>query len=241
VHMSLLPTGNVLTWDGFAAAPDSQRVWNPATSTFTPVPYGINTFCAGHVLLADGRTFVAGGHQTADVGIPDTSIFNSSTNTWTAAPNMSVGRWYPTATELGDGRVMVFSGDNIIQNRNGATPPLSDASVNSLPEIYDPVANAWTDFTGAKLTSPLYPFMFLLSDGRVLDAGPDTTTRIFDPASGTWSSIATSPFDGMSAVMYRPGKIMKAGTWADPDFNGALTYNAKPDTAVLDMNQPTPS
>src|SRR6185312_9930801 len=198
VHMSRLPTGNVLAWDGFAA-----------------VPYAVNTFCAGHVLLADGRTFVAGGHQAADVGIADTSIFNASTNTWSAAPNMSVGRWYPTATELGDGRVLVFSGDNIVQDRAGATPPFSDASVNSLPEVYDPKTNAWTDFTGSKLSSPLYPFMFVLADGRVLDAGPDTTTRVFDPNTGAWSTIGTSPFDGMSAVMYRPGKIMKSGTWAD--------------------------
>ncbi len=40
--------------------------------------------------------------------------------------------------------------------------------------------------------------------------------------------------------MYRPGKIMKAGSWADPDFNGALTYQAINSTAVLDMTQPTP-
>ena len=40
--------------------------------------------------------------------------------------------------------------------------------------------------------------------------------------------------------MYRPGKIMKAGSWADPDFNGALTYQTINATAVLDMTQPTP-
>jgi hypothetical protein len=241
VHMSLLPTGNVVAWDGFADAPNSQRIWNPSNGTFTPVPYGVNIFCSGHVLLADGRTLVVGGHQSADVGIPDTTIFDSSTNSWTAAPNMSVGRWYPTATELGDGRVLVFSGDNIIQDRPGATPPFSDASVNSLPEIYDPVGNSWTDFKNATLTSPLYPLMFLLGDGRVLDAGPDTTTRIFNPSTGSWSTLGTSPFDGMSAVMYRPGKIMKAGSWADPDFNGSQTYNATASTAVLDMNQNSPA
>src|SRR4029078_6023172 len=96
VHMSLLPTGNVLAWDGFAAGPNSQRIWNPTTGTFTPVPYAVNTFCAGHALLAHGRPFVAAGHQAADVGIADTSIFNASTNPWSAAPNMSVRRWYPT-------------------------------------------------------------------------------------------------------------------------------------------------
>ena len=40
--------------------------------------------------------------------------------------------------------------------------------------------------------------------------------------------------------MYRPNKIMKAGTWADPDFNGAAAYNAQGRTAVLDMNAGEP-
>jgi hypothetical protein len=241
VHMSLLPTGNVISWDGFADAPDSERIWNPSTSGFTPVPYGRNLFCAGHITLADGRTFIAGGHITADNGLADTTIFDSTTNTWIREPDMSVGRWYPTATELSDGRVLVFSGDNIIQNRSGQPPPFSDASVNSLPEIFNPVTNTWTDLTGSKLTSPLYPFMFTLSNGKVLDAGPDTTTRTFDPQTGTWATVGTSPFDGMSAVMYRPDKIMKSGTWADPDFNGALAYNSNNRTAVIDMSQPNPA
>ena len=64
--------------------------------------------------------------------------------------------------------------------------------------------------------------MFLLSDGKVVRRRPrhrheDRST----PAPATWTTVGTSPFDGMSAVMYRPDKIMKAGTWADPDFNGA--------------------
>ena len=31
---------------------------------------------------------------------------------------------------------------------------------------------------------PYYPQMFLLPDGRVFDAGPDTTTRTLDLATG---------------------------------------------------------
>jgi Concanavalin A-like lectin/glucanases superfamily/Malectin domain/Domain of unknown function (DUF1929)/Bacterial Ig domain/Bacterial Ig-like domain len=241
VHMSLLTTGNVLSWDGFDAGPNSEQIWNPTTSSFTPIPYGRNLFCAGHVTLADGRTFIAGGHITADVGLADTTIFDPTTNTWTREPDMTVGRWYPTATELADGRVLVFSGDNIVQNRSGQPPPLTDASVNSLPEVYDPTTNKWTDLDAARLTSPLYPFMFVLSSGKVLDAGPDLTTRVLDTASSTWTTIGSSPFDGMSAVMYRPDKIMKSGSWADPDFNGALSYNTGKRTAVLDMTQPSPA
>jgi Concanavalin A-like lectin/glucanases superfamily/Domain of unknown function (DUF1929)/Bacterial Ig domain/Galactose oxidase, central domain len=57
-------------------------------------------------------------------------------------------------------------------------------------------------------------------------------------ATGQWSSIATSQVDGHSAVMYRPGKILKSGTWADPDFpNLAVTNQAQ----TIDMTQPSPS
>ena len=154
---------------------------------------------------------------------------------------MSVGRWYPTATQLPDGRVFTFAGDNIVQDRPGADPPFSDASVNSLPSVYNPRTNTWTDLPGARLTSPLYPYLFVLSDGRIFNAGPDKMTRVIDPATWTWSTVATSPFDGHSAVMYRPNKIMKAGTWADPDFNGANSFNADGRTAVIDMNAPTPA
>ena len=83
--------------------------------------------------------------------------------------------------------------------------------------------------------------MFVLSDGRVIDVGPDTTTRILTPGSWTWSTLTTSPFDGHSAVMYRPNKIMKSGTWADPDFQGRLAYDTNGRTAVLDMSAPTPA
>ncbi len=205
------------------------------------MPYGRNLFCAGHVTLADGRTLIVGGHISANLGLADTTIYDPSTGQWTRPPDMSVGRWYPTATELPDGRVLAFSGDNIVLDRPGQLPPFSDASVNSLPSVFDPATNLWTDLNGARLTSPLYPFMFVLSNGKVFDAGPDTTTRILDPATWTWSVVGTSPIDAHSAVMYRPNKIMKSGAWADPDFNGANAYSATGRTAVIDMNQASPA
>jgi hypothetical protein len=242
VHMSLLPTGNVLSWDGFAAAPNSERLWNPLTGAFTPVPFGTNLFCAGHVLLPDGRQLVVGGHVAAAVGLPDTSIFDPKTNTWSSAARMSVARWYPTATLLGDGRVFVMGGDNLVEHQSGVPHAFYDSSVPTLPEVYDPVTNVWTGLTGARLNSPWYPFIFQLTDGRVLDAGPDTVTRTITPGVWTWQNLNTdSPFDGMSAVMYRPDKVMKSGAWADPDFKGSLLYAAHARTGVLDMTQPAPS
>jgi hypothetical protein len=153
---------------------------------------------------------------------------------------MAEPRWYPTVTQLADGRVLAFAGDRITQDRPGQLPPLTDASVNSLPELYDPRTNTWTSLPSGQLTSPLYPYLFVLSDGRILNVGPDLTTRVLTPGPWTWSTVATSPFDGHSAVMYRPNKIMKSGAWADPDFKDAAAYDAHARTAVIDMNAATP-
>jgi len=241
VHMSLEPTGQIWASDAWDAAVNTQQLYNPSTNTFTSVPYGRNLFCAGHVQLPDGRTLIVGGNIGADNGLADTTIFNPTNDTYFRGPDMSVGRWYPTATVLPDGRVLTFAGDNIQQDRPGQPHPFEDASVNSLPSIFNWKTNSWTDLTSAALTSPLYPFMFVLSNGKVFDAGPDTVTRTLDPATATWTTVGTSPFDGMSAVMYRPDKIMKAGSWADPDFNGAKVYNSSAQTAVIDMGAGTPT
>ncbi len=242
VHMSLLPTGNVLAFDAWGDAPNSQHVWNPITGSFLSVPDATNLFCSGHVLLPDGRTLIVGGNVQADEGIKDATIFDASTNKWSKAPNMTVARWYPTATVLGSGKVFVFGGDSIVDFGLPYSPSyFKEASQNSLPEVYDPSSNTWQDLTSAKLTTPLYPFMFQLSDGRILDAGPDVTTRVIDPKTWAWSTIGTSPFDGGSAVMYLPDKIMKSGSYANPDYYGSATYNATTNTAVLDMTQSNPS
>ncbi len=242
VHMVLLPTGNVLAIDAWSDAPNTQRIWNPSTGTFLAVPYGANLFCSGHILLPDGRTLIVGGNVAADIGIKDASLFDSSTNTWSKAADMSVARWYPTATVLGDGKVFVFAGDSIVDMSLPYAPAyFKEASQNSLPSIFDPASNTWNDLTSSKLNSPLYPFLFQLSDGRILDAGPDVTTRVMNPGTWNWSTITTSPFDGGSAVMYLPDKIMKAGSYSNPDYYGANTFSATGRTAVIDMTQASPA
>jgi hypothetical protein len=236
VHASLESTGNVLAWDAFGNAPNSEHLWNPTTGSFIPVPYGRNLFCAGQVELADGRNLVLGGHISSNVGLQDATLFDPKTQTWTRGPDMTVGRWYPTATTLGDGRVLVVSGDNMILARTGVPEPFVETS-NTLPEVYNPTTNRWTDLPAAQRYIPLYPFMFVMPDGRVFDAGPDTVNRALDVNSSTWTTIANSPFDGGSAVMYRAGKILKTGTWG----SAGVDYPGDGRAAGIDRNQPTPS
>jgi fibronectin type 3 domain-containing protein len=97
------------------------------------------------------------------------------------------GRWYATATTLGDGRVMAFSGLGL----NGVT--------NNTVEIYD-LKNAgagWTSPVSAPFSPPLYPQMFLLPNGKVFytgqGAGQSANGWIFDPGPKTWArSVATT-------------------------------------------------
>ena len=237
VHMALTSNGQVAAWDGFEAALDSERLWNPATETFLSIPTGRNLFCAGQVTLDNGKLAVFGGHEQAYEGIKDTNLYDPQAGTWSRGADMSVARWYPTATSLPDGRVFVISGDNITLKQPNMSVPLTDAS-NTIPSIYDPKANSWTDLPAASRRIPLYPFMFVLPNGKLFDAGPDTTTRTFDLDTKQWATVGTSPIDGHSAVMYRPGKILKSGTWSDPEFPGRAVTNR---AAAIDMTAASPA
>ncbi len=169
--LSLTSNGKVAAWDGFEAALNSERLWDPATEAFVGIPTGRNLFCAGQITIGDGRLLVVGGHEQAYEGLTDTNLYNPQTGSWTRGADMSVARWYPTVTQLPDGRAFVVSGDNITLKQPGMSVPLTDAS-NTLPSIYNPETNAWTDLPSASRRMPLYPFMFVLPNGKLFDAGP---------------------------------------------------------------------
>jgi galactose oxidase-like protein/Kelch motif protein len=229
VHMVLLPTGKVLAWD---LENNSVQVWNPAADTFTDVTntaVNFNFFCAGQTALADGRVLIDGGHVTWDVGSRAANAFDPVTQTWSALQPMAFERWYPTVITLADGRVLAVAGHTTCKT-----------CVASTPEVYDPVSNTWTPLPGAVSSIPTqYPHLFVLPDGRVVQVSSSEEvipTAVLDVNAQTWTTVDPRPLDGGSAVMYAPGKVMKAGAaWDDGVGNPATT------TYVLDMTQATPS
>jgi hypothetical protein len=231
VHVSLLPTGEVLGSDAQTFAGHDARVWNPATNVFTAVPNATtNLFCAGHCVLPDGRVLEVGGHSATHEGLRDTNIFNPQTRQWTLVAPMTYPRWYPTATTLGDGRVLVTAGESTCGG--------CDVEV---PEIYNPQTNTWTQLNSARLALPYYPHMFLLPDGRVLASSTSEhpiLTQVLDIPTQTWTVVDPGVFDGGSAVMYLPGRIMKSGTSANPDDP---SVPSREQTFVIDMTSPTPA
>ena len=188
-------------------------MWDPVTGSITlvPNPY-FNLFCSGHSQLADGRILVVGGYDSSSVGAANANIFDPVTQSWSALPDMAYRRWYPTSTTLPDGRALVTSGAQT------CLTCLAD-----VPEIFDPATNKFTKLTAARLAVPYYPFMFVLPDGKIIDAGANeavVATRTLDPISGTWTMIDPVVRDGHSAAMYLPGKILKSGTAADSGTAG---------------------
>jgi hypothetical protein len=197
VHLHLLYNGNVLAWGKFG----DPYVWNPATNTFTAQPVGSNLFCSGHAMLPNGQLFVAGGHISDAHGLPDANIFNPTTSTWTSMPPMSVGRWYPTVTELPNGQMLVMAG----KDQNGV--------IAKTPEVWN--GTSWRQLTNAARSIAYYPRNFVAPNGKVFLAGEQRASLYLNTSNaGGWSKVADRLYgvrDYGAAVMYLPGKVLYVG------------------------------
>jgi hypothetical protein len=204
-HSILMPNGKLLLMDGWVA-PNPTQLFDPVTNTLTSMinPFGRDIFCSGHTTLPDGRVLIAGGHGfTNTIGIDATSLFDPVTNHWSAGPAMSFARWYPTLTELGDGRLVAISG-NITQTTWADTP-----------EIYDPTTNTWRVISGvntSQVHEEEYPLSFLLPSGKIFTiASSAARSYVLDPIAPSWSAVGGATLYNGSAVMYLPGKILYSG------------------------------
>jgi len=229
VAMNLIPLKNnklMFYEDG-----GSVTIWDYLNNTFTSAPISVDFFCSGFASLADGRILVVGGYggNGNTIGIANAEIFDPSNNSWTTVPSMSYRRWYPTATTLSDGRILVTAGWQTTNHTNAG-----------IPEIYDPSTNQWTKLTNANNPFETYPFMFVLQDGRIIHVGGSeyaTNTDILNMSTQSWSVVDSRIIDGGAASMYLPGKIMKAGSATDSQGSGSSAST----TFVLDTTQPSPT
>src|ERR1700688_2170752 len=234
VHAALLHTGKILvvSGSGFLASNKNLEaaLWDPLAGTITTQPVLWDMFCNGMVVLPDGRPFIFGGNLSYSpfLGEPRTSVYDPSTGIFTDQQNMAHGRWYPTGTILGDGRVMVFSG----LTETGAT--------NTAVEIYT-VGSGWGPAFNAPWTPPLYPRMHLLPNGTVFYEGSGATSATFHPSTNSWTTNAeTTNFKyrtyGSSVLLpltpangYSPRVMI---------FGGANPSTST--TEIIDLSVPTP-
>lgn len=270
IHSAVLPTGKVMIWSyPFQATNTSPRalathayLWDPSRGygddAFDEVdpPADANApnamiFCGGGSLLANGELLTTGGTlywpdksvpgKEFWAGIKDVWTFNPWTEKWTRQPDTRQGRWYPTQTELPDGRTVILGG----YDENG------HEDVNTDFEVFTPSADPegvgkidlYPDAAFDKVTT--YPHMFTMPDGNVLMAGPtwyENALLNVGKDSFSWTNMKDSQWRTLGTAFLEPAgpagstRVTMVGGMNpdDKSADGDRTY-ARATTETLDV------
>jgi galactose oxidase len=259
IHTSVLPNGLVLMWGRRDKPTDSLDIhkctpflWNPATGekTNTPQPEladgtKVNLFCSGHAFLPDGRLLVVGGHLRDSDGLSQATLYDWANNRWTPTAPMAtpigeeVRRWYPTATTLPDGSVLVLSGSYIDPTR----PKGKQVVVVDLVQVWR--NGTWRTIKKADgnplnfIGLPLYPRMHVASDGRVFMSGTNDRTLLLKTSEpGRWTEVGlrrNGNRDYCPAVMYDVDKVIYIGGGNDEG-----THQPTAEVNIIDLSENQP-
>ena len=210
-------------------------IFDPATGRSvqrTETKAHSDMFCPGIAYLSDGRLLVNGGDSS-----PKTSIYDPSTQTWSAGAYMNIPRGYNADVLLTTGEVLTLGGSwsgDFFAAKNG--------------EVWSPATGEWSLRSGI-LAQPIigpdpeggyrgdnFAWLFAVANGYVLHAGPSAEMHWIETSGdGSIVSAGTRGDDAYSingkAVQYDVGKILKTG--------GAPAYQdawATADTYVIDIN-----
>jgi IPT/TIG domain/Kelch motif/Galactose oxidase, central domain len=221
---TLLQNGEVLVVGGMNDTTSdlgTAEVYNPAAGTWAATGSMADDPGAGGTatLLPNGTVLVAGGCCTPAAGpgaLASAQIYNPATNSWTATGSMSIGRYYATATLLGNGTVLVVGGDNIVPDMMSGmgSSPLTSA------EIYNPATGSWQG-AGNSATGHVWATASLLPSGQVLVAGGSlsgccggvTGADLYTPSTGAWQAAApmNTPRESAAAVVLPNGTVLMTG------------------------------
>jgi hypothetical protein len=277
IHATLLPTGKVL-WFSYPTNPNPDQgagpgvpntamawVWDPAAGTgpaaFKRVDPPIdprtgrpgNIWCAGQILLADGRVLVTGGNMSypnpsAPVGQRDFKgldkvyTFNPYNETWTEQPDMAKGRWYPSQVLLPDGRAVIMDGyDETGGGSDSRNPQIEVFTPDPDPDGVGTLSLVTTRADGPPTsTSPpfsgggIYPHLAVMPSGKTMVFGPYGDDSWWFTLSGDtfdWDETETVP----EKHLWGTGVLEPSSDPLTPSETVMLIGGSNPDFA-----QPTP-
>lgn len=196
--------------------------WSEAGAMSTPrLDNTLTVLPDGKVLAAGGTTSSGqagtGAGQTI-IPVASAEVFDPATGMWSPTGSMTSSRFEPTATSLGDGRVLIaggLGGPGVSGSAGLAYPPVASA------EIYDPAVSAFTS-AGRMATARAQQVAARLPDGTVMVAGgvggSDGLTTLsgaerFDPATSSWGGLPpmSAASTGAAAAVLQSGAVLVAG------------------------------
>ena len=223
---TLLPSGRVLVAGGDPTG--TAEIYDPSANTWTlaaPMPQVRYDHAAA--LIAGGRVFVTGGASAPPMGIGPhgaqpaqlpAAIYDPASDSWKVAATPRYDRpVYPTATLLGNGRVLVVGGQYMYSSVDQRT---------ETSELYDPAGNAWSAVPPETRTfARQYHSATLLRDGRVLVAGgllndgSVAVVVVYDPVANGWT-VEPNMIEGRcghAAALLATGRVLTfgSGCWID--------------------------
>lgn len=240
VHAGLTPNGEVLTYD---ATPDDftpvhdphtspnnttrATIWNPATNQHRDAANdnGNDLFCSGHTTLASGDYFAAGGTTGYNQEIHATNIYDFRANSWLEGPTMAYPRWYPTASNLGNGDVIIAGGRG------------------PLAEVYNPATNSLRTLGNVPQLNTFWPFIMQSPNGRIIVAGGENQTSISFLDTTGQGSLTSSAYGAVnrsngSFVVYGTGSMMVSGGSGGLATADVIDMNTGAIQATSRMNLP---
>jgi hypothetical protein len=242
IHSTLLTTGKIICWDRAWAGTDTiPRLIDVATLDIPPgnvsltqaAHPGFEIFCSGHSVTAEGKLFVAGGHNGSDGnGLDTTFTYDGATNVWTRLPDMLTGgRWYPSVCKLADGSMIVMAGNKT--NATGANTTIQKMTFNGAG------SGTWTTLTGASRTLLCFPMLHLAPNGKLFQSGPEKTGGFLDTTgTGSWSFINSikGTRDYGCSILYDTGKVLLVG-------GGTFEAGGRPTSSaeVIDLTAASPA
>jgi len=170
----------------------------------------------------DGKSVLISGGKSNGQPVPFAEVLDLTTGVFTRAPAMSVPRYQATATDIGNGLVMVAGGWIKIAGAKTAT---------DTAEVFDLNANRWRPVARMSVPRALATAI-RLSDGRVLVAGGDrswkgtfapntqdvlSSTEIYNPQADSWSDAGTMSTNraAAAAALLPNGDVLVVGGWSD--------------------------